>query len=99
MQQKLGSDLEKLRADQQQRISRRRISELLMFTKSVVIDLVFAVFFRAVAGFKAPWLSAKLALVKPFTLIAKSMKSGARQRSTQRRAAQIPGQPSPSATS
>ncbi|MEI6031417.1 MAG: hypothetical protein WCQ20_09670 [Synechococcaceae cyanobacterium ELA739] len=95
MQQKLGSDLEKLRADQQQRISGRRIPELLVFTKSVIIDLVFAVFFGAVAGFKAPRLPAKLALANPFPLIAKSNEKAERQGSARRRAAQISGQPGP----
>jgi hypothetical protein len=61
----------------------------------VIIDLVFAVFFGAVAGFKAPRLPAKLALANPFPLIAKSNEKAERQGSARRRAAQISGQPGP----
>ena len=67
MLSKLGDDLAKLRASQNQRLAGRRVTEVLLFARTVIVDLVFAIFFGAVAGFTPPRLPTGLALANPFS--------------------------------
>ncbi len=95
MQQKLDADLKKLRTDQRMRINYRRLSDLMLLGKAVILDLAFAVFFGALAGLKAPRLPTKLGLLNPFKLLANSIESWDRAWASRRRAAEIARRPGP----
>ena len=95
MQRKLGADLEKLRSDQQQRVTARKFSEVFVFIRGLILDLVLASFFGMVAGFTLPRIKVMRSLLNPFSLISKRIESMDRQVSAKRRAARIAGQPNP----
>ena len=92
---KLGDDLAKLRDRQTQLVAGRRVTELLFFAKTIIVDLVFALFFGAVAGFSAPRLPAWLIVANPFTWIAKRIEDWERQPSSKRRSGWRSGPPGP----
>ena len=92
---KLGDDLAKLRDSQTQRVTQRRVTELLLFTRTIIVDLVFAIFFGAVAGFSPPQLPLWLILANPFTLISERLEDWQRQSSAKRRPARVSGPSGP----
>ena len=95
MEQKLTTDLETLRNSLQQRVSQRRLPDLLLFCRTLIINLVFATVFGAIAGFKLakPRLARKLA--NPFTQLSTRIKKWERRRAAQRRSFQVSGAKGP----
>ena len=95
MEQKLATDLGNLRSSQQQRIAQRRLPSLLLFCRSLIINLVFATVFGAIAGFTLPRPRFALKLANPFTQLSKMIENGERRRAAQRRSFEISGRKGP----
>lgn len=91
MEQRLATDLENLRSSQQQRIAQRRLPSLLLFGRTLIINLVFATVFGAIAGFTLPRPRFALKLANPFTELSKSIENRERRRAAQRRSFEISG--------
>ncbi|MFZ0409237.1 MAG: hypothetical protein WAM11_14160 [Cyanobium sp.] len=95
LQQKLATDLEKVRSTQQERINQRRLPAFLLFCRNLIVNLVFAVCFGAIAGFRVPRLRTRLQIANPFAQLSKAIENWERHRSAKRRAAEISGRQGP----
>ena len=95
MEQKLATDLDNLRNSQQQRIAQRRLPELLLFCRTLIINLVFATVFGAIAGFTLPRPRFALKLANPFTQLSIWIENWERRREAQRRSFQVSGTKGP----
>ncbi|MCX5948331.1 MAG: hypothetical protein NTY67_09180 [Cyanobacteria bacterium] len=95
MERRLATDLENLRNSQQQRIAQRRLPELLLFCRTLIINLVFATVFGAIAGFTLSRPRFALKLANPFTQLSIWIENSERRREAQRRSFQVSGTKGP----
>jgi hypothetical protein len=89
MEKRLATDLENLRNSQQQRIAQRRLPELLLFCRTLIINLVFATVFGAIAGFTLPRPRFALKLANPFTQLSIWIENWERRRAAKRHSLQV----------